>query len=577
MHKSPIREDYYLSNDTEAMREAGAFADRARENQLRLAETLRTRYDYIVCGSGSSGSVVASRLAEDVNVSVLLLEAGGSDDDPRVRDAGSWFANLGTERDWGFLAEPNAHLNGRSMPLSMGKVLGGGSSINVMIWSRGHRNDWDFFSAETQDASWNYDSVLKIYRRIEDWQGEPDPSRRGTGGLLYVQPAPDPNPLAPAMLRAAEDAGIPTFADQNGPMMEGEGGAALTNVRIRNGKRQSIFRSYVYPLLAQPNLTVLKNATVTRILFEGKRAVGVEAIHEDRLVSFEADAETIISMGAVNTPKLLMQSGIGDAEQLRLHGIPCIQHLPGVGQNFQDHFLVAGCIWESPGAVEPRNNAVEATLFWKSDSLLDTPDLQPCLVEVPITTPEAGARFPPPPNSWTLAPGVVRPKSRGQIKLTGPNPSDPVRIDANTLSHPDDLAAALKGVELCREMGNSAALTSYRKREVMPASLRGPALESFVRDSIVTYWHQSCTAKMGLDGMSVVDARLRVYGISKLRIADASVMPRVTTGNTMAACVVIGEQLGAFLKCEDLNTAPHYDLSMNKDEVTSSMANRGMV
>ncbi len=533
---------------TDASREVDAFSTRASENQRKLAENLRTRYDYIVCGSGSSGSVVARRLAEDATVSVLLLEAGGSDDVPAVNEAGSWLANLGTERDWGFVAEPNANLNRRSMPLSMGKVLGGGSSINAMIWSRGHRNDWDFFSSETGDACWNYKSVLDIYRRIEDWHGQPDATRRGTGGLLYIQPAPDPNPLTGAMLSAAADVGIPHFGDQNGVMMEGDGGASLINLRIRDGKRQSIFRSYVYPSLTQPNLTVLTHATVTRILVEGKRALGVEVIYAGQTKRFEADVETVISMGAINTPKLLMQSGIGDEDQLRSHQIPCIQHLPGVGRNFQDHILVAGCIWEYREPLQARNNGVEATLFWKSDPAMDTPDLQPILIEMPIATPETGARFAPPPTSWSLAPGLVRPKSRGEITLTGPNPRDPVRIDANTFSNPDDLAAVVEGVALCREIGNSAELEPFRKREVMPGNLSGPALESFVRDSIVTYWHQSCTAKMGLDSMSVVDARLRVYGISKLRVADASVMPRVTTGNTMAPCVVIGEQLAAFLK-----------------------------
>ncbi len=187
------------------------FVESVRVNQEKLRSGLKSQYDFIVCGSGSSGSVVARRLAENPDVSVLLLEAGGSDDVPSVTEAGRWFENLGSERDWTFVAQPNPHLKGRSIPLNMGKVLGGGSSINVMAWARGHKHDWDFFASESGDTAWNYESVLEIYRRIEDWQGAPDPRRRGTGGLVFVQSAPDPNPIAPAMLEGARSIGIPTF------------------------------------------------------------------------------------------------------------------------------------------------------------------------------------------------------------------------------------------------------------------------------------------------------------------------------------------------------------------------------
>ncbi len=523
------------------------FVERVRANQQKLRSGLKSQYDFVVCGSGSSGSVIARRLAENPEVSVLLLEAGGSDDTPSVTEALRWFENLGTERDWNFAAQPNPHLKGRSIPLNMGKVLGGGSSINVMLWARGHKHDWDFFASESGDPAWNYESVLEIYRRMEDWQGAPDPTRRGTGGLVFVQSAPDPNPIAPAMVEAARPIGMPTFDSNNGRLMEGTGGASISDLRVRDGKRLSVFRTYAFPYMDRPNLTVLTHAFVTKLTLKGKRATGVEIAFEGKIQRITTGLEVVLSLGAMHTPKVLMLSGIGDQAELQRLGIPVVQHLPGVGQNFQDHFGI-GCVWEYQQPLAPRNNGGEATFFWKSNPGLDTPDLQTCLGEVPICSAETGAKFNPPSASWTLFGGLVRPKSRGQIRLTGPNPDESVQIEANTLSHPDDLKAAVACVELCREIGNSAALRPFTKREVMPGNLRGAALEDFIRDAAAPYWHETCTAKMGRDAMSVVDAQLRVYGIENLRIADGSIMPRVTTGNTMAPCVIIGERAGELVR-----------------------------
>jgi choline dehydrogenase len=303
----------------------------------------------------------------------------------------------------------------------------------------------------------------------------------------------------------------------------------------------------VYPYIDRPNLTVLTHALVNRVILNKKRAIGVEIEHDGKIERVNARLEVVLSLGAIHTPKVLMLSGIGDSAELQRFGIPVVQHLPGVGQNFQDHFAV-GCVWEYQEPLLPRNNGGEATFFWKSDSRLDTPDLQTCQAEVPLCSAETAAKFNPPHGSWTLFGGVVRPKSSGHIRLTGPNPQDPVQIEANTLAHPDDMKAAIACVELCREVGNSRPLHPYTKREVMPGSLKGAALEDFIRDAAATYHHQTCTAKMGRDAMSVVDSKLRVYGIDNLRVADGSIMPRVTTGNTMAPCVVIGERASEILR-----------------------------
>jgi choline dehydrogenase len=525
---------------------AADFAARVRLNQQLLTANLRRHYDFIVCGAGSSGSVVACRLAENPQVSVLLLEAGGDDDVPSVTDVNQWFTNLGTERDWGFRAQPNPGVNGRALPMSMGKVLGGGSSINVMYWARGHKNDWNHFADEAGDAAWNYESVLNIYRRVEDWHGEPDPNYRGAGGPMFVQPSLPTSPLGRAMFEGALSLGIPTFENRNGRMMEGDGGCSLVERGIRDGRRLSVFRSYTFPYMDRPNLAVLTHAMVTRLLIEGQRITGVEIAHNGKLLCIGAGLEVVLSLGAINTPKVLMLSGIGDQAELQRLGVPLAQHLPGVGKTFQDHVLLRGCVWEhrQPEAVARREQAV---LLWKSDSSIDTPDMLFVHGEGAYVSAET-AKFNPPANSWSLVPGLVRPKSRGHIRLVGANPLDPIEIEANFLSDPDDLRAMIRGVEFCRDLADSAAVRPFVKREVIPGGLKGKALEDFVRDSVGTYWHQACTAKMGRDSMSVVDGNLKVYGIDHLRIADGSVMPRATTGNTMAPCVIIGERAGEILK-----------------------------
>jgi choline dehydrogenase len=520
------------------------FVRETEENQRRLRAALRATYDFIVCGSGSSGAVVARRLAENTDVSVLLIEAGGSDNAPEVEMAAAWPLNLGSVRDWGYTALPNPHLNGRAIPMSMGKVLGGGSSINVMLWARGHKSDWDYFAAQAGDPAWSYESVLGIFREIENWQGKPDPARRGQDGLLYVTPPTEPHPVARAMLDAAVELDIPVFDDANGALMERPEGASYFNLRIRDGRRQSIFRSYTYPLMNQPNLTVLPETLVTRVIIERGAAIGVECILDGRSHRFLASQEVILSLGAIQTPKVLMQSGIGDAEALASLDIPLVQHLPGVGANFQDHIMVSSCIWEYPEPIAPHDNGGEATIFARSTPELDSPDSQLLQIQFPVPTPELAARRSIPAGSWGIFPALLCPHSVGRLRLTGANPDDPIQIDSQILSDPADLTALRRCVELAREVGNSRALGSFVKREVMPTALTSASMDNFIRDGVTTIWHQSCTAKMGQDDMSVVDGRLKVYGIDRLRIADASVMPRVPLANTMAPSVIIGEQAG---------------------------------
>jgi len=523
-------------------------ARRSRENQARLTSALQPSYDFIVCGAGSSGSVIARRLAENTEAQVLLLEAGGSDESDSVLDPAQWPTNLGSDRDWGFKAEPNPHLNGREIPMSMGKGLGGGSSINVMVWARGHRTDWDFFASEAGDTRWGYENVLGIYRRIESWQGAPDPKYRGTRGPVWVQPAASPSPIALAMLDAARELDIPVFDHPNGRMMEQVGGAAITDMLVRDGKRHSLYRAYVHPWLDRPNLTVLTEARVRRVVFQGRRAVGVEFVHRGQPMTVGARSEVVLSLGAIQTPKVLMHSGVGDRRELENFGIPVVQNLPGVGRNLQDH-VSFGCTWAFSEPLAPRNSGSEATMYWKSRPDLEAPDLLFCQVEFPVPS-ERTAERGVPAHGWTMFAGLAHPESRGRLRLQSADPTAPLAIDANFLSDSRDMTAAASCVEFCRALGNAQAFRPFVSGEAMPGDVKGDELDRYIRDAAVTYWHQSCTAKMGRDDMSVVDGTLRVYGVDGLRVADGSIMPRVTTGNTQAPCAVIGERAAELMREE---------------------------
>lgn len=524
-----------------------------------MSESVRSQYDFIVCGGGSAGCVVARRLAEDPNVSVLLLEAGGSDRVPQVIDSTQWMWNIGTSRDWGYKAASSATMNGRTPLLPMGKVLGGGSSVNGSVWARGHKNDFDFWAAEAGDDAWNYESILAIYRKIEDWQGTPDAHRRGKGGLLNILQPDNPIPLVDGLIKGSEAIGIPFVDDINAAPMEGSGGCGLPNVLVQDGnQRVSMAATYLHPYMGRPNLHILLCAEITRVEIRGKRATGVSFIRRGREYTLNADKEVVLSLGAINTPKILMLSGIGDEVQLNAHGIDVVQHLPGVGKNFQDRILLAGCCWEYIVPELPRNNAAEFVFYAKSRSDLPTPDLMPVLEECPFGSEVTGAQYGlpiAPESAWTLAPGLARPDSRGEVKLASADWRVAPVIDANFLATQTDIDAMLKCVEMCREIGNSDFCAPYRKREVMPGSLPKDEMVNFIRNAAGTYFHETCTAKMGRDPMSVVDGQLKVYGIEGLRIADGSIMPAITTGNTMAPCTVIGERASDILRASHGLTA----------------------
>ena len=528
-----------------------AFADELdaiRANQGERAAKLLPEYDYVVVGTGSAACALVGRLAAKSDASFLMIEAGDWDVAPSVLNPGLWFTNLGTERDWQDVSIPSPGTNNRAIPEHMGKVVGGGSSINATIWARPFKADLDHWADVSGDSAWGYENGLAIYRRVENWQGEPDARYRGKGGPVWCESSQDPNPVAPAMLEACRSLGLPVLPDLNGAREEGKGGFAMMSHIIRGGQRQSMARSYLYPVLGRPNVTLLVKSQVDRITFDGNKATGIEMTRGGEVVKIAAKSEVIVCAGGINTPKLMMLSGIGDEAQLRRHGIKTRIHAPEVGRNFQDHILHGGCIWEYKDAVPHRNSAAEASGFWKSRASLEAPDLNLVQIELPYASEVIGKQFSPPPGSWALCAGLVAPKSRGTVTLKSSSPADRPVVDARFLSHPDDVKALLKGIEMCRDIGNAAPLAAYSKREVAPGrALKGKAAENFVRDGATTYFHESGTCRMGKDSKAVVDSKLRVNGVSNLRIADSSIMPRIARVATMAPCVLIGERMAEIL------------------------------
>lgn len=522
--------------------------DAIRANQNKRATSLRTSYDYIVVGTGSSGSALVGRLAAKGSANILVIEAGDWDTAPSVFNPNVWFTNLGTERDWKDVAIPSAGTNNRAIPEHMGKVVGGGSSINATIWARPFKNDLEGWAQEAGDPAWGYEHALAIYRRMENWQGKPDARYRGKGGPVWCQPAHAPHPLAPAMLAACRSLGLPVLDDLNGAREEGEGGFALMNQIIREGQRQSMARSYLYSVLARKNVTLMVQSHVNRVTFSGTRATGVEVNVAGSIRRIQARSEVILCSGGINTPKLLMLSGIGDEVQLRAHGIKTVVHSPEVGENFQDHILHGGCIWEPNQHIPHRNSAANASGFIKSQAALATPDLNLVQIELPYGSEAITKQYSPPPTSWALCAGLVGPKSRGVVRLKSANPTDRPVVDARFLSHPDDVKALAYGIEVARDIGNSPAMRDFVKREVAPAKkLTGAEMDDFVRNGATTYFHQAGTCRMGKDSKAVVDAKLRVNGVRGLRVADSSIMPRIASVATMASCALIGERMAEIL------------------------------
>lgn len=501
------------------------------------------QYDYVVIGAGSAGCVVANRLTEDSETTVLLLEAGNPATKPEIQTPVNWTSLLGTEVDWAYFTEPEPYLNGRKIFHPRGKVVGGSSSINAMIYMRGNRHDFDHWQ-ELGNLGWSYKEVLPYFKKSEKQQHGAN-EFHGADGPLSVT-----DPIAPAVtsqrfVEAAEQLGYSRNLDFNGSQQEGAG---LYQLTIKDGKRHSVAAAFLLPILDRPNLTVQTGALVTRLLFEGTRTIGVEYLHEGTLHQVYVNQEVILSAGAFDSPKLLMLSGIGNAEYLRSLDIPVVADLPGVGQNLQDHVAVVVAHQATQNLQPaPTSNIGEAGLFVHTEGNLEAaPDLQffsgPVLW-VPPGYPDGGSGF-----ASTVC--LARPQSRGHVTLHSIDPNDSPRIQMNYLQHESDVQKLVEGLRIIRKLFNTNAFDEFRGEEAAPGAdvTSNEALQAYIREVVDTNFHPVGTCKMGPDPMAVVDSELRVHGVDQLRVVDASIMPTITTANTNAATIMIGEKAADLMK-----------------------------
>ncbi len=513
----------------------------AGENQANNQAKLEGTYDYIVVGAGASGSIVASELSK-TGATVLVVESGGPDSSPTISNPSVWFYNLGSPMNWNLPIAPVPQLNNRKFNMALGRVLGGGSSINALVWSRGMERDFDAWERGGAKG-WGFKDVLPTYKAQEDWEGGAN-EWRGAGGPVHIRKPGDPHPTAPAFIEAARQMGIAVNDDANGPMRPGAG---YINMNIAaDGTRVSSARAFLRPNLDRSNLTLLLNANVTKVVFSGDRATGVELVSADGTKTVKASREVILSAGTIHTAKLLMLSGIGDAAQLRKLGIKPVANLQGVGQNLQDHVIVSGLVYQYKGKMPDRpadSNAVEAEVYLSSGVDDHAADINIVLEQLPIATPEAAARFAAPPKEgYTIAPALVQPTSRGRVRLASADWHDAPIIEGNHLGTDRDVAAIVKAIEVARELGGQSALDGIRAEEVVPgtkASSRADLVE-LARTAAASFGHPVGTAKIGRDKDAVVDSNLRVHGVRGLRVADASVMPSILSGPTNAASYMIG-------------------------------------
>ncbi|HBZ44844.1 MAG TPA: choline dehydrogenase [Maritimibacter sp.] len=515
--------------------------------------------DYVIIGSGSAGSALAYRLGE-AGHSVIVVEYGGSDAGPFIQMPGALSYPMNMARyDWGFSSEPEPELNNRRMAVPRGKVVGGSSSVNGMVYVRGHAGDFDHWE-ETGAKGWGYADVLPYYKRMEHWHGPNASDWRGTDGPLHVRRARQWNPLMHAFVEAGAEAGYPVTPDYNGEQQEG---FAAFDMTVHRGRRWSVASAYLRPALTDFNVRLVRGLA-KRVVFDGNRAVGVE-VAQSETETIHARREVILAASSINTPKLLMHSGIGPAAHLKEHGIEVRADRPGVGQNLQDHLEVyvqyaakkpitlyrywnllgkamVGAQWLFTRTGHGASNQFESCAFIRSAAGVPYPDIQFHFLPIAVRYDgKASAEG----HGFQAHVGPMRSKSRGAVTLRTGDPLDAPKIQFNYMSHEDDWADWRRALRLTREIFRQPAMEEHVRHEIQPGGDDSDAtLDAFVRDHAESAYHPCGTARMGAvdDPGAVVDPECRVIGVEGLRVADSSIFPRITNGNTNAPSIMVGEK-----------------------------------